>query len=270
MIKKLFSLFSKKEEVKVPTVKPKSAVRNPGVNILKKDLSHLQNHSQKISDELSAIKKQVMALPDHSSIIEKFHAKHESHEKSLAAHTEKFNHFESKLQDHRIDMIELKSKLNELNRVAARVESLSQKIEEIERKAVEIRQTEIVMSPVQKIVKVAKAQPGSLLEQYNSLAPSTKKIFSLLLNMHVEHKGKWIPLSDLRDLAYPDGGNSNSTQAAMAKAIRPLYENSFVEKKRDKSYVYVAASKRGRDAAKEAGLHQQAEKFDAAFAKLEN
>jgi DNA-binding MarR family transcriptional regulator len=185
----------------------------------------------------------------------------------IASHAEKFNNFDSRLQDQRIDIIELKSRLNELNHSIARFESLFGKIAELEKRSID---SETI--PAQKLaVRVARASApiGSLIEQYHSLAPSTKKIFSLLLQMHVGHKGKWIALSDLRGRIYP-GEPSNSTLAAMAKAIRPLYETGFVEKKRDKSFVYVAATKKGRDAAKEAGLNQQAEKFDAVFAKLDD
>jgi hypothetical protein len=268
MMKKFFSLFSKKPEPVKKVVKPKAASGNArGMGVLKKDVKALKDHTRGLNEDLVAIKKHVESVKDYDSDIKKFHDKHEAHEKKFETHAEKFNSVESKMTDHKIELIELKSRLNELSHSLSRFEPLLAKVEEIEKRLVE--EGPRVSERVAVKVARAKASAGSLLEQYHSLAPSTKKIFSLLLNMHVGQKGKWIALSDLRDLVYPDNEGKNSTQAAMAKAIRPLYESEFVEKKRDKSFVYVAATKKGREAAKEAGLEQQAEKFDAAFAKLE-
>jgi len=259
MLKKFFSLFARKEVKPVRASGRKLPTTNTRtINALKGEIAQMQAHSTKLSDELVRIKENVASIPDHGPMIESFHKKHE-------AHAERFNRIEGKLNDHRIDVIELKSRLNELNHSLTRFESLFGKVAELEERTAGAESAKAERVAV-KVAK-AKAPAGSLLEQYHSLAPSTKKIFSLLLNMHLDNKGKWVPLSDLRGMTYP-GKISNSTLAAMAKAIRPLYENGFVEKKRDKSFVYVAATKRGRDAAKEAGLHQQAEKFDAVFAKL--
>ena len=270
MLKRFMSLFGKKEApVKQPVAKKVSSGsgQNKKIKALSAEIEKIQDSSRGLNEELARIKEQVVKMPDHSDAIGSFHKKHEAHERKFEAHAERIGNFDSKLNDHRIDVIELKSKLNEINSRFARFESLFAKVDELDKRTVDV---DIVRA--EKIAtKIAKATAptGSLLEQYHTLAPSTKKIFSLLLGMHVGNKGKWIALSDLRDLTYPNGENSNSTKAAMAKAIRPLYENGFVEKKRDKSFVNVAASKRGREAAKEVGLHQQAEKFDAAFAKLE-
>ena len=140
MIKKLFSIFSRKEERPAPVVQKRlSSTNERGVNSLKKEVSALKTNSSKLNDELTMIKKHVSDIPDHRVIIEKFHAKHEAHEKSFATHAEKFNHVESKLQDQRIDIIELKSRLNELNRSVSRYESLFGKMEAIEKKAAEIQ-----------------------------------------------------------------------------------------------------------------------------------
>lgn len=268
MIKGLFSIFGRKEVSPTKNVVMKrSSMHARNVVALKKDFISLKNHSEKLGDEIARIKEQVGRLPDHGRTIDEFHRKHDSHERMIAVHAEKFGHLDSKIQDHRIDIIELKSRLNELNHSLVKVEAIARKVEELEKKVNEVPQIAAARQMATRVAR-ASAPAGSLIEQYHSLAPSTKKIFSLLLNMHLENKGKWVPLSDLRGLVYP-GEVSNSTLAAMAKAIRPLYENGFVEKKRDKSFVYVAASKKGRDAAKEAGLNQQAEKFDAVFAKLD-
>lgn len=261
MIKELFSIFSRKDVAPAKVTSKKAVTAGArSVNVLKKDISSLRNHSDKLSDEIAKIKEHVKGLPDHGRTIDEFHRKHD-------LHTERFGQIEGKLNDHRLDVIELKSRLNELNHSLVKIDAIARKVEELEKK---INETPENVAARQLATKVARASApaGSLIEQYHSLAPSTKKIFGLLLNMHVDNKGKWVPLSDLRSLVYP-GEISNSTFAAMAKAIRPLYENGFVEKKRDKSFVYVAASKKGRDAAKEAGLNQQAEKFDAVFAKLD-
>lgn len=268
MLEKFLSLFSKKEANVVPAQKQKlPTVHTRTLNALKNEVAQMQSHSTRLNDELAKIKEHVASMPDHLSAIDSFHKKHESHERKLEAHAEKFNQIEGKLNDHRIDVIELKSRLNELNHSLMRFETLFGKVAELEKRTgdAEVVKSERVATKIAR----ASAPAGSLIEQYHILAPSTKKILSLLLNMHLDNKGKWVPLSDLRSLVYP-GEASNSTLAAMAKAIRPLYENGFVEKKRDKSFVYVAATKKGRDAAKEAGLNQQAEKFDAVFAKLDD
>lgn len=258
MIKRFMSLFGKQEVKKTPVKKKaRNSTNTRALSALKKEIEEVQKRSSGLNEELSRIKKSVESVPDHSSTLDHFHKKHE-------AHVERFGQIESKMNDHRIDVIELKHKLNELNNSVARFDSLFGKVAELERKMQEEPREQRAAVKVAR----AKAPSGSLTEQYHSLAPSTKKIFSLLLGMHIEHKGKWVPLSNLRNRAYPDSGESKSTLAAMAKAIRPLYENGFVEKKRDKSFVYVAASKRGRDAAKEVGLEQQAEKFDKAFAGI--
>lgn len=276
MIKRFMSLFSVPEKKKTPVNKKRSKGPNStntrALNALKKEVEKMQTESVGLNEELARIKEQVSSVPDHSMTLAEFHKKHESHEKrhdwheeKLEKHAERFSQIESKMNDHRIDVIELKSKLAELNHLQTKFDSLTGKIAQLEDK---LAQREPAVERVARKVARASAPEGSLVEQYHSLAPSTKKIFSLLLGMHIEHKGKWVPLSNLRNRAYPDSGESKSTLAAMAKAIRPLYESGFVEKKRDKSYVYVAASKRGRDAAKEVGLEQQAEKFDKAFAEI--
>ncbi|MFH1802385.1 MAG: hypothetical protein ABH864_02940 [archaeon] len=270
MLKRFMSIFGKKEEVKkAPAVKKRAASSGhlKKINSLKSEVEKMQEQSSGLNAELAKIKNHVSSIPNHGEVIESFHKKHESHERKLETHSEKFGHFDSKLQDQRIDIVELKSRLRELGGSVARFESLFAKVDELDKRTLsaDVVRAERVATKVAK----ATAPTGSLVEQYHSMAPSTKKIFSLLLQMHVGNKGKWVALSNLRDAVYPEGGNSNSTKAAMAKAIRPLYENGFVEKKRDKSFVNVAATKRGREAAKEVGLEQQAEKFDAAFAKLE-
>ena len=264
MIQKFLSLFSRKEAAPVKKAGNSERAGKSSAG-LKKEIAKIRSHSMGLQEELAKIKEYVSSVETHKEMIEHFHKRHESHERAIASHAEKLSHFDSKLQDHRIDLIELKSRLNEINQTLVKVDAIAKKVEELESAMV----SRVEVPKVSAKVARASAPAGSLLEQYHSLAPSTKKILGLLLQMHVDNKGKWVALSDLRGLVYT-GEVSNSTLAAMAKAIRPLYENGFVEKKRDKSFVYVAATKRGRDAAKEAGLSQQAEKFDAVFAKLDD
>jgi len=263
MLRKFLSLFSRKEVVSERRVKSYArAAKSNGS--LKKEIAKIRSHSVELQEELAKIKEHVEGFRENNKIIEHLHQKQESHERAIASYMEKLNHLDSRLQDHRIDIVELKSRLSELNHALVKVEAIAKKVEELE----SAMQSKPEMPKVLARVARAPAPEGSLLEQYHSLAPSTKKILRLLLQMHIDNKGKWVALSDLRSLVYP-GEVSNSTLAAMAKAIRPLYANGFVEKKRDKSFVYVAATKKGREAAKEAGLSQQAEKFDAVFANMD-
>lgn len=81
-----------------------------------------------------------------------------------------------------------------------------------------------------------------------NLTPHTKTAFSLIVGLLNEYSEEWLPLANLTTELYPNK-EASEIRNAVSNTIKPLIDNSLIEKKREGNFVFIRLTKKGFESA---------------------